>query len=99
MVRTADIVADCLGRKGSKKNSSRIADPLTDRLGVRSHDLEVLRSKTVGERDAFLKIGDKDNRAKIAPACRRDFFAREKSQLPLDRGLDGIGKVFVIGDQ
>ena len=72
---------------------------MTERLGVRGHDLEMLRSKPIGERDAFLKIGDKDNRAKIAPARRRDFFAREISQLPRDGGLDGTGEARVIGDQ
>ena len=99
MVRTTNIVADGLGRISSEKNSSRIADPLSECLGVRGHDLEVLRSKPVGERDAFLKIGDKDNRAKIAPASARDFFARESRQLPRDRGLDGTGEARVIGDQ
>ena len=99
MVRTADIVADRLGRIGAEKNSTRVADPLTERLGVRGHDLEMFWGKPVGERDAFLKIGDKDNRAEIAPARRRDFFAREISQLPRDRGLDGTGEARVIGDQ
>src|SRR5580658_6785231 len=99
MVRTAYIVADGLGRISSEKNSTRVADPLTDRLGVSGHDFKMLRGKPVGERDAFLKTGNKDNRAEIAPARRRDFFARERSQLPRDRGLDGIGEAFVPGDQ
>src|ERR1700732_4301206 len=76
MVRTAYIVADGLGRISSEKNSTRVADPLTDRLGVSGKYLKMLGGKPVGERDAFLKTGNKDNRAEIAPARRRDFFAR-----------------------
>ena len=99
MVGTAHIVADGLGRISAQKNGARIMDPFAESFGVRGHDFEVLRSKLVGERNAFLQIGDENNRAEVAPARRRNLSSCETSQLPLDRDLDGAGETRVIGDQ
>ena len=55
MVRSADIIADRLGRIGAEEDRAGVGDLAGDRLGVIRYDLEMLRREAVDERQRGLR--------------------------------------------
>ena len=99
MIGAADVIADRLRRMRPEEDRASVVDFRRKRLGVARHDLEVLRSEPLDQRQGGLELRAQDDRAIIAPARAGDLFARQRGELPLDLGRGCAGECAGVGDE